>query len=198
MPFANRPTAPVAYQEAWFTDAGSKGSKWYFDGTRWKPVNNQCVLATLDATSAPVANAETIKLQATLPAALWQIGDRLQFIMTVDKSGAVDVGIFRLRIGAAGTTSDTQIYTGNILSAANLLAGNIFDVRLESATTVQQLADSTATLGYLGAISSALPAAVTISNVSNALFASMAILSAGATNTVRLIEARILYVSSAN
>lgn len=200
--WANKPSSYPTGQPLFISNAGTKGSHWFYDGTRWKPVGGSIVLATLDTASAAVTNAaESLVFRYLIPAAMLQSTDRLRLTYNVTKNGAVDSGTVRFRMGTAGTTSDTQLYnSGTALSTANLLGANIVDFRIESATTIQQMNSSgnNGSIGYSQNTSTAILTAVTISNVSNALYFSLGILSGGATNTVSLLDAQLALITSAN
>ena len=196
--FANLPAAGVASRVAFVSNAGTKGSFWYDDGTRWKPLNGIATLATLDATTASIANSETIVLQTLIPAGLLKPGDRIRVYGTATKSGTTDAATIRWRLGTAGTTADTQIFTSGIMSTAQRYWAGIYENRLESNTSTQQLVTGTF-YGYSGASATALLAPVTISSAAaNNLYFSVSILSTGATDTVQMVDCQIEILSSAN
>lgn len=199
--WANKPTSIATGRELFITDAGTTGSFWTYN-SRWRPKNGIALLATLDAISSNIAAAETIVFQYLIPAGLLQAGDRLRLRFSAGKSGTTDSGTVRFRIGTAGTTSDTSLYSGTpLIATTNRSASIITDWRLESATSLRQLgnsASSGAALGYSNVAAGAAAAAVTISNVSNALYFSVSLLSSGAADTVNLIDAQLELVSPAN
>lgn len=200
--WANIPAAGTAGQMVYVSNAGTKGSMWLDDGTRWKPLNGMCLLASLDATSAAVGNAETIVFQYQIPANLLQTGDVLRFYLTYTKSGGTDLGTLRTRIGTAGTTSDTLVQDITASAATSRQHGFAFDIRLDSATTAQLMPSQRTSVGYSGSTSTTtvgITAATTISSAAaNSLYVSVGILSAGTTDTVSLVGGQIWLISKAN
>jgi hypothetical protein len=195
--WAGKPASYATGQPVFMSDVGPKGSHWYYDGTLWKPLGGECLLASLDATSASIGNSETIVFQYQMPTGLWQNGYVLHFAMSMSKSGTTDTGALRARIGTAGTTADTQIFNVNVLAAANQQFSGVADIRLESATSVQQM-PNTAGIG-LGAANAAVASPVTISSaVANALYFNASLSSGGTTNTVAILHAELFLIGKAN
>lgn len=196
--WANIPAAGSAGRMQFVSNAGTKGSVWMDDGTRWKPLNGSAVLATLDAASSNIANTETIVLQTLIPAGMLKPGDRLRVYGVMARSGTTDTGSFRLRLGTAGTIADTQIFSTGVISGTQRSWSGVYETRLESNISVQPLI-SAALYGYSGSTSSALPSPVTVSSAaSNNLYLSVSVLSAGATDTVQMLDSQIELHSSAN
>lgn len=192
--WANIPAAGSAGRMQFVSNAGTKGSMWLDDGTRWKPINGQCLLASLDTTSASIGSTETIVFQYQLPANLWQTSDiiRVQYLM--EKTGVTDTGIAGVRIGTAGTSSDTAIVSTTALSAASRTGLLFLDIRLESATSALQVSSPS---GY--GTTSTFYSAITISSASaNPLYVSLSIRSGGATDTVTCKSGLIQLISKAN
>lgn len=195
--WASIPAAGAAGKIVRVSDVGAKGSLWMDDGTRWKPVNGQVLLATLDTTSSSIANTETIVFQYRLPAALLQVGDRLRMVFSATKSGNTDTGIYGVRVGTAGTVGgDTSIGGSTIMSASQLNGGYVFDYRVVSATSTQLL--GRVDLGYGGATTSSIPSPVSITNISNSLFVELTIRSNSTNNTVNVQDAQLYLIPSAN
>jgi len=200
-PWASMPAAGIIGRQAFCSNFGVKGNMLQDDGTRWKPLNGQALLASRDVLSGNINNVETIVFQHQLPAAFWQISDRLRLVMTHGKSGTTDNMTTKLRLGTAGTTSDTQLFSWTFLNSGNRSSATMFDLRLETATTVQQLNNTGGTfagVGYSNIGAGVVAGPVTISNVSNSLFFSVSITSAGATDTSYMQEAQLWYLSKAN
>lgn len=197
--WANKPSNAPSNAPYFISDAGTKGSFWYYDGTRWKPMNGNAVLATLDTASSNIANSETVVTQYLIPANLWQTNDRIRIYNVVTKSGTTDASTYRIRLGTAGTTADTAIFAGtSFLSAAQRTYAGIYEFRLASATSVQALMPNSI-YGYSNAIATAFPSPTTVSSASaNALYLSICILSNGTTDTVQLVDSQFQLVSSAN
>lgn len=184
------------------SDFGTKGSLLMDDGTRWKPMNGCTVLATLDTVSSSIPNSEAIVFQYAIPANALQNKDRLRLRVSLTKSGATDTATMRFRMGTAGTTGDTLLYSGTALAAANRTSGIATDLRLETATTIQQLANSSsagATVGYSAVANTAAAAAVTITSAAaNALFFSVSIFTSSTNDTVAMLDGQLDLCASAN
>lgn len=192
--WATIPAAGTAGRMIFISDAGTKGSTWFDDGAHWKPLNNQALLGSLDTPSAGVNASETIAFQYKSPAAFWQLTNRLRLIGTLSKSGTTNSGVLNIRIGTAGTTGDSIVLNSTVLSAGNRQVSFIYDIRIESATTVQLMNNVS---GYGTATSTALASATTISNISNALWFNVTI-TGGATDTVSLTDAQLWLIAGAN
>lgn len=194
--WASIPAAGTAGKMVFVSNAGTKGSMWLDDGTRWKPLNGIATLATLDTTSANIGNTQTVVFQYLIPAGMWQVGDRIRIYSTFVKSGTTDTGTWYLTVGTAGTIFDTTIISSTQLTAGNRQIGNIWEFRLESATSLQPIASSAG--GYGTPTSTAQPAPSTISSATaNALYVSVSI-KGGTTDTVKLVDGQIELVSSGN
>lgn len=193
---------PATYPTGWpvfITNAGAQGSHWVYDGTRWKPHNGTCTLATLDSATGNITNTESIVLQCLMPAGLWQTGDRLRIYAGLTKSGTTDTGNIFVHCGTAGTTGDTNVVATNGIISTARQQGVTFDVRLESATSALMMASTRQPIGYAGGSVTAYDAAVAISSASaNALYVSVGIKSTGATDTVQAADVQIQLISKAN
>ncbi len=169
------------------TNLGENGTIMVSNGTRWRPLGGSAILKGLAVPASGIVAAETIVLQTLIPAALLQAGDTLRWWMTLNKSGTTDTLTLALRVGTAGTTSDTGISGvggSAYLSAAQQSGGFTFDLNVVSATTIRKAGTGGAVTGYSGGSATAENVATTVSNVSNALYATMTLASSGATNTV--------------
>jgi hypothetical protein len=199
---ATLPTPGTAGRLVRCTNFGAGGAVLMDTGTRWKPSNNSVWLGTLDTPVTGITNAaETIAFQYLIPAALLRATDRLRLAYTFGKSGTTDNGTIRFRMGTAGTTADTQLYTsGTGIVAANRATSSMIDFRIETATTIQQMNQSggNAAVGYSGSNSGAVLSPITISNVSNALYFSLSLQSAGAADTLSLLDAQLQFIASPN
>lgn len=144
------------------------------------------ILKTLAAVSADIANAETVVLQYLIPAGSWVVGTTIEIDNLIfTKSGTTDTGTIRVRIGTAGTTADTQIFSSNVLSAANRQWKGSGAIRLESATSV--LPSGGANGGLNPGTANGALAAITISSAaSNALYISVTIVASSTADTVAL------------
>lgn len=194
--WATKPASPQTGITYFFSDVGTKGSFWYYDGTRWKPLNNQCLLASLDASVTGLNNSEVISFQYQSPVGLFQLKDRLRLMVTMAKSGATDTGILRWRFGSAGTTADSALVSATTMAASARYAGFIYDARIETATQTQTL--GRADLGYGGTSTSAQPGVITNGNISGALFSSLGALSNSTNDTISLVDAQLWLIAPAN
>jgi hypothetical protein len=180
------------------TDIGPSGagSLWISTGSRWVPLNGSVGLARA-ARQTGIGTGETLAMQALVPVGVLKVDDVLRLFFSLTKSGTTDQCTHRLRIGTAGTTADTQIWTGNILAAANQSGGFISEVSIISATSVQRMGQGALTTGsYSIASNTAAPAAVAISSAdSNPLYVSLFLLSTGATNTVAITSGQIQLIT---
>ena len=168
------------------------GSLWCCTGARWSPLNGRCNLAMATPLSG-IATSETIVLQALIPAGVLKAKDMIRLWFSLNKSGTTDSCTHRVRVGTAGTTADTQLWSGNVLGAGNQSGGWITELGLVSATSIQRNGQGGLTVGsYSVASNTAAAAAVAISSAdSNALYVSLSILSSGATDTVSLRAGQI-------
>jgi hypothetical protein len=169
------------------------------DGVRWRPVSGCVTLNTLTTVSSNIANSETVVFQYQIPANVVQQYDSLRLWFTFTKSGTTDTGLVKVRMGTAGTTSDTQIFAATPLAAANRAGGWVLDFKLISATTIQQLASSNtgAVIGYAQVGNPAIPAAVTITSaVANALYFNLTIAASSTNDTVALQDAHLQYCAA--
>jgi hypothetical protein len=198
--WANLPAAAAnANVVAFATDLGT-GTLVRSNGTRWLPVGGVATLKALGAAVSGVANSETIELQTLLPVNAWQANDRLRLYLVGTKTGTTDAFNLTVRIGTAGTTSDTAI-TGlsalQMFTASGINGGGIFDIKLVNATSAQKLgANASGVMTYTINSASAVAAATTISDASaNALYVSVSIASSGTTNTVGLTDGEIQLIT---
>lgn len=149
---------------------------------------------TLDAVSASIANSDTIVFQKAFSAGALRAGCRLRLAMTITKSGTTDTAAVKIYMGTAGTTADDQIFASTAaIVTGNRSSGWIVDFRIESATSIQRLVNGNtgASFGYSIGASPTAAGAVTISNVSNALFFSVGIASSSTNDTVALLDAQL-------
>jgi hypothetical protein len=188
--WASRPGSPSTRDLYFATDVGDTGGTLLmYNGTRWKPVNGRARLATLGAPVTGLTNSESISLKATNPAALFVVNDQFEIWLAGNKSGATDTCNATVRIGTNGTTADTAVWSAfGVQAATSLTFGTTLAFKVTAATTAQKIGDGAANYNaasaYAGANTNAMPAGVVISNISNALFIDVALISAGATNTI--------------
>lgn len=193
-------SAPIAGQLAYVTDVGS-GVVFLYNGTRWKPVGGRITLASLDMPVTGITNTEAFTLQSLMPSGFWQIGDRLRFYQMATRNNTTDNITYNVRIGTTGVVSgggaDTVVLNGiTVLSSTQLQTATFHEIALQSATSALMVA--TNSFGYSNGTGNAIPAAVTISNVSNALYVSMTLKSASTSSTAGAQGAVMEYIASAN
>lgn len=196
--WAARPSAANNSSILRVTDVGGGtvgtggGSVFYSNGTRWKPVNGGAILDAVDTANISVANTVEQQLNpnhAVIPAALIGDYDRLRLKLTLSKSAGVDSSTIRLRYGPLGTIADPVITTITVLAGANLSYGAQIDFKRASATTLQKLGNADPNTDFNGAVASALPAPVTVSNMdSNAMYLTISSQMTAGTETVSLFD----------
>jgi len=188
-------TMPASYQvgqPVWISDIGdavmgaspvaATGSLWAFNGTIWKPVSGRVTLAKLNTPITGLTNSEVVSAQLLLPAGFFKVGDRLEAMMSFEKSGTTDTGSMHIRMGTAGTTADTELNTIAAITAANRVFRGQYEFRVEAATTIARLNTLAGSFG--GSASAA--ADVTIANISNALYINFGVVSSSTNDTVGL------------
>lgn len=190
IPAANSVTA---YTDTYHvTDIGIGGSRWFSDGTNWYPTNG-CVLIkriTADITDDG-QTAESVQDQVLIPAGLLRAGMRFKIDFRAVKADTTATHAWKLRMGTAGTTSDTAIYSPSSMTAGNKQNQSYWEFVVASATSIQSVtpnSSSTSLAGGTGQNSTADASAVTISNVSNALYLTLTAATQTATNpaTIKL------------
>ncbi len=198
--WANVPSGVTAGKLFDCSNFGTKGTLLRYDGTRWKPVNGQTILATLDTTSSNINNSEAVVFQYLLPTNAWQLKDVIRMWAGMTKSGGTDTGTWRIRIGTAGTTSDTQVAAGASFGATSRQYAEGVDLRLETATSVQQVPLSAGSFGYTGVTTTAaVTAAVTITSAAaNPLYVSLTLVSSSTNDTVNAVYGAFELRASAN
>lgn len=158
------------------------------------------MLKTLGAAVSGIANSETIFMQAALAAGQWRPNGIIRIRFTASKSGTTDAANLTIRVGTAGTTGDTAI-TGfgplQVMATTGRSGGFEFDVALVSDTSAMKVGSmSNGVSSYGGQSSVAQVAATTISDAAtNALYFSVAINSAGTTDTVTVNTGSIAMVN---
>jgi hypothetical protein len=193
--FATLPASYPVGQPVFVSNIGVGGSAWYSNGTLWKPVGGQVLLSSLDAAITGLTNSEVISHQYLIPAALLQVGDRIEVKTGLSKSGTTDTGALRIRVGTAGTTADAAIVNATVMSAAQQHAGLAHEFRVQSATAVRLITRSD--LGWGGSTTASVPADITIANISNALYVDVSAISGSTNNTVGLVDVQIRLIPKA-
>jgi hypothetical protein len=182
---------PYGYGINVFSDGANYTCNFY----DWRNATQRQTIYALGAASGSINNSETICAQVLLPAGFLKQYDHIRIWVGMSKSGTTDTGLVGIRIGTGGTTSDTQIFTGSVLTAANVSYGQWFDLKVQSATSVRKEGfGGTGQASEGGGSSAAYATAVTISNVSNALYVSVTVNSSSTNNTVKLEDCIIEYL----
>lgn len=192
--YANLPAASLlsGYMAKVSDIGGSTGSLWISDGVRWKPVNGTVRLYSSVSQSAAVSGVtETIQRQILLPANLLQVGDRLVCKISQSKSSTSETATTRIRLGTAGTTADTQLAAIAAMTTTNVSVGWTWDMRVNSATTVQKMGGASTALPW-GTSTGAFPAATTVSSMtSNDLYLSFSSFMSSTVETTRIEDLTI-------
>jgi hypothetical protein len=186
-------TTPTAGTIDYVTDLGVGGSHMTYTGSKWRPINGRTQLVALTNAHASIANSETIVLQTLLPANSWKVGDVLRVTMEMEKSGSTDSGLLWLRVGTAGTTSDTGVQVSVTYMAATVRSWQGFvDLKLLTSTSARKLgASSTSTGAGSGGTANPLTG-VTITDASaNALYVTISLASSSTADTVSMQHAAI-------
>lgn len=169
------------------------------NGSRWKVLSGSAMLKGLGDGVSSITNVESLPLQTLLPANSWQVNDTLRFFLTLGKSGTTDTLTGSVYIGPLGTALDPAIVSNQVwITAANVGAGLIFDIKLISATSAQRLGMGPAAgLGtYTGGSSTAQSSAVVIdSAAATALYVTVGIKSSSTNNTVSMQSGQIQLIT---
>lgn len=165
--WAARPSpTDAAGRMIYVSDVGPGGSLWVSNGLRWCPVNGRVRLHTLDTDATTQATSAAKLVSFALPAGLMQNGDILEFRFTAQKSGTSETATLQLRFGSTDSTSDAGLFSTGPLATTQISLGAILDVRRNSATTLQKLANGQSlSAAYSGTTSVALHAPLTVENL---------------------------------
>ncbi len=182
--FASLPAAssvPAFIQPFYVSDVGINGSYWVSNGTNWRLMTSPQMVKGL---STPIAdNGGTgiaIQSQILFPPGSLQVGSRLRVELATYKAGTAQTHTWVIKMGSAGTTSDTSLMTYQ-LSASNIQLATLLDFMIDSNTTIHEQLQNVFTTPF-GTSTGAESSDVTIPNItSNALYLSIASYSGGAT-----------------
>lgn len=180
------------------TDVGtnSAGSLWISNGTvRWTPVGGALTLAHLGTSTGNITNSETVVVSRSIPAGVILDGDLIRIGFHSTKSGTTDSLNCVVRVGTAGTTADTAVWTGTtVVGAASTSGSMLVDLKRFSATTVGKVGPPAT--GFSNTAAGAQPAAATITSWdTTAQFITLTFASSGATNTVTCSGAMIQLIT---
>ncbi len=147
--WASRPAANAsmpAYATIFVTDIGPHGTTFYSNGTYWMPSNGKALLK--DTTTSPtvglVGTTETIIDSFTIPSGLWFPGAKLHVNVGFEKAGTTTIDLTgKIRIGAAGTTSDSTVFTYTLATTA-ISIGRMDMLERVSTTTNRKLGSGAA------------------------------------------------------
>lgn len=176
MLYAARPTpsATTAGRQIRFLDVGGGtgnfgGGNFLFDtGARWKPVNGNLTLDSVDTANSAVANTAEQNLNPNhivVPAALIGNFDRLRLWVSMSKNGTVDTSLIQIKYGPLGTIADPVIATVSALATTNQSIGFLLEFKRLSATTIQKQGNASTDVSYNGANAGAYPGPVTVANM---------------------------------
>jgi hypothetical protein len=128
--WANRPTASAVAVGTVFaaSDIGPAGTLFRSDGTAWRPLNGRALLyqragsiaSPISTLSGVTSGTFTLPAAMTIPAGLIPTHGTLLIRARVQRTGANATASFNVRLGTAGTTSDS-ILTAPPMAATTLL-----------------------------------------------------------------------------
>jgi len=171
--WGSRPSAVTSGIGAVFlcSDIGSSPTLMISNGTYWRPINGIAALVMQSADITTVANAteQIFGTQVTIPGNFLQVGCKLRSWISCSKSSTADTMTVRVRLGTAGTTADAQIVGTSNQATTNVSLGWWAEIHISSATSARKLGNASSLQPYPGVSASAIPATVTIPNISNTL-----------------------------
>jgi len=183
--WANRGSGRVIGEIKRMSNIGpAPGTLMWWDGTYWKILSPVDVVMNTTIAAGSLSTSEQILVQATLPAGLLRAGRTAVFRALYAKDGTTDTATARLRLGSAGTTSDTTLSSSTGFGAANRAFCLEHWVTLTTATNLRTVALN-AINGFTpgGGSSGVVPNNVTIPNAdSTALILSAALTMSGTSN----------------
>lgn len=156
-----------------FTDVGGGqlntggGTLWVYTGVRWKPLNGECLLDSIDTRNTTAGASAQTQLNGNHNLIQRQVirdFDRFMVWLAMSKAGTVSAATVRIHLGAAGTIADTVIATVTTLAGANQSFGGTLEFKRLSATSVQRQGNADPAAGYTGANAGAYQAAVTLAS----------------------------------
>lgn len=167
--WALRPSAASnAGKEFDCSSLGAYRTRFYSDGTYWRPVNGECALFIQGGASIALATGTTevvnAGLQVPIPAGLLFPGCTIEVSFSPTKSSTSETATMRHRLGAPGTITDTQI-CDNTTTMATTVRQAQFGARYKVVSATSTLKSFVQTLNLSGTSTAAPPAAVTVSNV---------------------------------
>jgi len=138
---------------------------------------------------------EKIMAQIAIPASFLKDGDRLNLKYTLQSSGVTDTFTGIIRFGTLGTTADTLISSGTLISAATDACGGETELKRISSTSIQKMGNGSFAGGYGGGSSSNVASPVTVSNLdTNLMYLSFNVNSNATNDTVTLQDLYIEYI----
>lgn len=175
---------------------GAAGSLWISDGALWHPLNRRVELYARATDVVGAANtSEQFLDQFVFPVGMPAPGGAILVQYSAGKSGTSDTLSVRVRIGAAGTGSDAGFSLGSITSTT-ISIGATQKLRILSATSLRRDGCGNAANAEVSTSTFALPAAVTVDNVtSNAIYLSAIAQMTNGTEVPTLRNFTITYIS---
>jgi hypothetical protein len=184
--WADRGTGVVSSDVVLITDIGpTPGTLFWWNGTRWLVLGQAVVHLSINAIQGAANANEQILKQFVVPAGL--LLSARMFVVRIyhSKTGTTNTSQARVRLGADGAITDAAIATPTVMSAANLRAASEMWFYPNSATEVLQIQRLGTAFGG-GMDSSAVDAAVTVSDLANATTLSVSAQLNGTTNQSEL------------
>jgi len=135
------------------------------NGVRWKPYNNMAALSVLGSRVTMSGTSEVILAQVAIPAGLVKDYDNLWVRQSLSKTGTTEIATLRLRLGTAGTTADTTIWTNASMAGTSVSIGYDLMFKRNSATTITKTGSGSTMTPLAGASTAAYASAVTVPNM---------------------------------
>lgn len=196
--WASRPLSGLTIGDrAEFTNIGNGVEEWFWDGTRWHPVNPIVVYENTSIITGVQQTADQILLVMPFPAGL--LTNRYcKLFFSAGRDSTTDAygSAFTVRVGLAGTLGDTVASTANLgasITGTVRSLGIQSDFLFSNSTTFLKPGTANAAQTWAGAASGGtLNATATVPNVdSNAVFISLSTTMAGATTRPQIGYTRL-------
>jgi hypothetical protein len=172
------------------TDLGpTVGTLVMWDGTYWHLIGATDVIQNFTLATGTTGTSEQILKQITLPAGLLRLCRICIIRMEAAKDGTTDAATaVKVRLGAAGTTSDTQLMTSSNLSAPSRVYLSETWITPTSATNVRLASVTNGTRGWPDTgVTTAFPVDITVADLDvNPLIVSFTVTMAGSTNSAQM------------
>jgi len=171
---------------------GVPHTQWIHDGSLWRLDGTQDLLVDFTPAVGVTGTAEQFLKSWLLPAGLLASLRYVSIYTVFAKSGTTDaVTLSRLRVGSAGSASDTTVGASAGFTAANRQFPLDFQAEFPAATTWRQIGSGTNGRAVGVATTVPYPSNVTIPSTAGALYASLTMQMAGTTDVPTVARAII-------